>query len=134
MWHEEIVEGNDCPKTVDGKWDFLLCKFEEAGGTITSVLMLCTTKPINRKGKFVTIDSGFYIAAGIIKMHKSGVFGQVLIKKCGQYSPCHIPGNEIDNYFLDKDLGSTMSHWQEIDSINFFNSLHKRCKIHNKSD
>ncbi len=52
-------------------------------------------------------------------MHKRGVFGQALIKKWGQYWPCHLPGDEIDNYFAEKELGSTMSYWQEIDGIDF---------------
>jgi len=81
LWHAEMVEGKDRPKEEDGKWAFP-CEFEEAGETKTSALILRMTKPIHGKGKIVTMDSGFCIAAGIIAMHKHGVFGQALIKKC----------------------------------------------------
>ncbi len=87
-----------------------LCKFEEAGQTTTSVQMLCMTKPIQGKRKIVMMDSTFFVAAGIIAIHKHGVFGQVLIKKCEQYWPCHVPGNKIDNHFTAKELGLTMSY------------------------
>ncbi len=76
------------------------------------------TKPIHGKGKIVTIDSGFCVTAGIIAMHKHGVFGQMLIKKHRQNWPHHVPGNEIGNYFVEKELGSTTSYQQEIDGIN----------------
>ncbi len=32
------------------------------------------------------------------------VFGQALIKKCRGYWPHHIPGNKINNYFVEKEL------------------------------
>ncbi len=76
-------------------------------------------KPIHGKGKIVTIDSGFCITVGIIAMHKHGVFGQAPIKKHRQYWRCHVPGNEIDNYFAEKELSSTMIYWQEITDIDF---------------
>jgi len=81
LWHAEMVEGKDRPKEEDGKWAFP-CEFEEAGETETSALILRMTKPIHGKGKIITMDPGFCIAAGIIAMHKRGVFGQALIKKC----------------------------------------------------
>ncbi len=74
----------DCPKMKDWKWAFP-CKFEEVGETKTLALMLCMTNPISGKGTIFTMVSGFCIAADIIAMHKHGVFGQALIKKCGQY-------------------------------------------------
>ncbi|KAL7460891.1 hypothetical protein ACHAXS_001327, partial [Conticribra weissflogii] len=81
--------------------------------------MRCMTKPIHGKGKVVTMDSGFCDAAGIIAMHKHGVFGQALIKKHSQYWPKYVPGNEIDNYFEGKELGETMTNKQEVDGVKF---------------
>ncbi len=89
------------------------------GETKTSALMLCMTKLIHRKGKIDMMDSCFCIAAGIIAMHKRCVFGQALIKKCQQYWPHHVLCNKIDNYFSEKELGLTMTYWQEIGGIDF---------------
>ncbi|KAL7472268.1 hypothetical protein ACHAXS_012601 [Conticribra weissflogii] len=35
---------------------------------------------------------------------------QALIKKHGQYWPCHVPGNKIDNYLAENELVSTMTY------------------------
>ncbi len=118
LWLAELVEGNDCPKKAHGEWAFP-CEFERANISKTTALMLCMTKPIHGKGKVVAMDSGFCVAAGIIKMHKREVFGQALIKKRGRYWPKYVPGDEIDNYFAGKELGETMSYEQEVDGIKF---------------
>ncbi|KAL7460318.1 hypothetical protein ACHAXS_001694, partial [Conticribra weissflogii] len=102
----------------NGEWAFP-CEFERAGISKTAALMLRMTKPIHGKGKVVTMDSGFCVAAGIIEMHKRGVFGQALIKKRSRYWPKYVPGNEIDNYFAGKELGETMSYEQEVDGVKF---------------
>ena len=49
----------------------------------TAKLMLEMTKLLHTTGKIVTMDSGFYVTAGILAMHDHGVFGQALIKKRG---------------------------------------------------
>ncbi|KAL7474957.1 LOW QUALITY PROTEIN: hypothetical protein ACHAW6_000896 [Cyclotella cf. meneghiniana] len=112
LWHAEIIEGKDRPKKENGKWAFP-CKFKEAGNTKTRALMLRMTKPIHGQGKVVTMDSGFCVAAGIIALHKHGVFGQSLIKKRGRYWPENVPGDTIDT------LGETMTFKQQIGSIDF---------------
>ena len=38
-------------------------------------------------------------------MHNFGVYGQSLIKK-GRYWPKNVPGDAIDSYFTNKELGS----------------------------
>ncbi len=80
LWHLEFVEGKDCPKKPNGEWAFY-CEFERASISKTVALMLCMMEPIHRKGKVVTMDSGFCVAAGIVEMHMCQFFGQVLIKK-----------------------------------------------------
>ncbi len=65
------------------------------------------------------MDSGFCVAAGIITLHKHRVFGQLHIKKHGQYWPKSIPGNAIDTYFAEKDLDKMMIFKQQMDSIDF---------------
>ena len=39
------------------------------------------TVPIHGTGKIVTMDSGFFVTAGILHLHDLGMFGQLLIKK-----------------------------------------------------
>ncbi len=75
MWRVELVEDNDQPKLANGAWAFP-CKYEVAGESKTAVLMLQMTKPIHRKGKVVTMDSGFCMMEGILALHRHGVFGQ----------------------------------------------------------
>ncbi len=89
LWRAELVEGKDRPKKANGEWAFP-CEFERAGISKTAALMLRMTRPIHGKGKLVTMDSGFCVAAGIIEMHKRGVFGQALIKKRGRYWPKYV--------------------------------------------
>ncbi len=52
-------------------------------------------------------------------MHKYGVFGQALIKKCVRYWPKCVPGDEINNYFVGKEMGKPMTYKQEVDGIKF---------------
>lgn len=67
----------------------------------------------------VTMDSGFWVAAGIVEMHKRRVFSQALIKKRDQYWPKYVPGNEIDNHFEGNKLGEIMTYKQEVDGVKF---------------
>ncbi len=82
--------------------------------TKMSALMLYMTKPIHNTGEIVTIDSGFCVAAGILELHHVGVYGQALIKKRGWYWPKHVPGNEIEEYMKDKELGHVETYKQCI--------------------
>ena len=82
-------------------------------------LMLCMTEAIHQTGKIVTHDSGFYVAKGIIELHKHGVYGQALIKKRVRYWHCSVPGDLIDGYFGDKYIGTRMTYKQVIEGIDF---------------
>ena len=62
--------------------------------------MLEMTKPVHHTGKFVLMESGFYVLVGIIAMHNFGVYGQSLIKK-QRYWPKNVPGDAIDSYFAN---------------------------------
>mmetsp|Transcript_31656 Transcript_31656/g.67062 ORF Transcript_31656/g.67062 Transcript_31656/m.67062 type:complete len:180 (+) Transcript_31656:812-1351(+) len=68
LWRVKLVEGKDHPKKANGEWAFP-CEFKCAGISKTAALMLCMTKPIHRKGKVVTMDSGFCVAVRIIELH-----------------------------------------------------------------
>ncbi len=87
--------------------------------TKTSALMLYMTKPIYNTGKIVTMDIGICVVVGILALHHVGVYGQAWIKKQGQYWPKHVPGNEIEKYRRDKDLGYAETYEQSIDGKNF---------------
>jgi len=53
----------------------------------------------------VILDSVFCILEGIIELKKVGVYAGALIKK-RRYWPKHVPGDAIDHYFQDKEVGS----------------------------
>ena len=96
MWRCKIQEGKDRPKKDDGSWAF---PSPFKGNSKTVKLMLEMTEPIHGTGKVASMDSGFCVSAGILAMHKYGVFGQVLIKKHGKYWPRGVPGDAINNHF-----------------------------------
>ena len=60
------------------------------------------------------MDSGFYVSVGIIAMHNFGVYDQSLIKK-RRYWPKNVPGDAIDSYFANKELGSAKTFRQVFD-------------------
>ena len=54
----------------------------------------------------MVLDSGFCILEGLIELRKKGVFAGALIKK-RRHWPKHVPGDEIDQHFDNKEVGST---------------------------
>ena len=70
------------------------------------------------------MDIGFCILVGIIAMHKFGVYGQSLIKKLS-YWPKNVPGDAIDSYFANKELGSTKTFRQVFYGKPFLVHCHK---------
>jgi hypothetical protein len=115
MWRVKLQEGKDRPKKSDGSWAFPE-EFED--NTPTVKLMLWMTKPIHNTGKQVCMDSGFCVGAGILAMHKVGVYGAALIKK-RRYWPRLVPGDQIDAYFKDKGLGVADTLEQDIEGTKF---------------
>ena len=77
------------------------------------------TKPIHNMGKVVTTDSGFCVAAGILALHGHGVYDQALIKKHGRYWPKHILEDAINDFFVAKVMGGSMTIKQIIDDKEF---------------
>ena len=61
--------------------------------------MLRMMAHIHLTGKIVTHDSCFCMTAGILELHKFGIYGQALIKQWSRYWPCNVPGNFIDEHF-----------------------------------
>ncbi|KAL7524687.1 hypothetical protein ACHAXR_004709, partial [Thalassiosira sp. AJA248-18] len=117
MWRIKLQEGKDRPKKADGTWAFP-SEFEQQHSK-TAVLMLEMTKPIHNSGRVVTMDSGFCVTVGILAQHNYGVYGQALIKKRGRYWPRGVPGDQIDTYFADKQIGYTETLRQVIDGQQF---------------
>ena len=57
-------------------------------------------------------------------MHNFGVYGQSLIKKL-RYWPKNVPGEAIDSYFTNKELGSAKTFRQVFDGKPFLVHCHK---------
>ena len=85
--------------------------------------MLEMTNPIHHTGKFVSMDSGFCVSVRIIAMRDHGVYGQSLIKK-RRYWPNKVPGDAIDSYFTNKEIGSAKTFRQVLDGNPFLVHFH----------
>ena len=74
------------------------------------------------------MDSGFCVSVGIIAMHNFDVYGQSLIKK-RRYWPKNIPGDTINSYFSNKEIGSAKTFRQVFEGKPFLVHYHKddRC-------
>ena len=72
----------------------------------------------------LVISSGFCVSVGIIAMHHFGVYGQSLIKKL-RYWPKNVPGDAINTYFANKELGSAKIFRQVFDGKPFLVHCHK---------
>ena len=116
MWRAKVQEGKDKP--MDGDTPRYQSQFECY--STTAKLMLEMSKPLFNSGKIVTMDSGFCVTAGILAMHDHGVFGQALIKKRGRYWPVNVPGDQIDDYFANLEIGDSDILKQTIEGKNFF--------------
>ena len=80
-------------------------EFNDAGGK-TVGLMMRMHKSIARQGKACTMDSGFCVSVGIVRLfERLGVYAQSLIKKRGRFWPKSVPGDQIDEHFRDKPIG-----------------------------
>ena len=67
--------------------------------------MLEMTNPVHHTGKVVSMDSGLCVSVGIIVMQNFGMYGQSIIKK-RRYWQNNVPGEAINTYFANKELGS----------------------------
>ena len=86
--------------------------------------MIDMAKPINHTGNVVSMDSGLCVLLGIISMHDHRVYGRSLINK-RSYWPKNVPGDAIDSYFANKELGSAKTFRQFIDGKPFLVHCHK---------
>ena len=125
MWRVKLQEGKDRPKKLDGSWAFP-SKFP--GYPKTAMIVLEMTKPVHHTCKVVSMDSGFCVLVVIIAMNNFGVYGQSLIKK-RRYLPKNIPGDAIDYYFSNKEIGSSKTFRQVFEGKPFLVHYHKddRC-------
>ena len=108
MFFIELVEGKDHP------WGLEKKQFDELGVTVG--LMLRMTKVIWHTGLCVIMNSGFCVLKGIIEMAKRGIYRAALIKKwC--YWPVGVPGDQINQDFMKRDVGSIDALRGEQDGV-----------------
>ncbi len=86
----ELVGGKDQQKELSPK------EFNDQGKAVG--LMLFISKNFWNTGKIVTMDSGFYVAKGILATREKGVLGQSLVKPRGCGWPVFFPDKYIDKY------------------------------------
>ena len=67
-------------------------------------------------GKVVILNSGFCVLQGLIELKKIGVFASALIKK-RRYWPKHVPGELIDEFFEELEVGESDSLYGVLDGI-----------------
>ena len=94
----ELVEGKDTPR------EWAKPKFHLIGKTAGLLLRLC--EEIFGTGKIVILDSGFCVLQAIIELKKMGVYASALVKK-RRYWPKHVKGDDIAEYFEEKEFGSS---------------------------
>ena len=71
------------------------------GRLLASCYEMC--EPIFSTGKCVVLDSGVCVSKGITALLEFGVYDAVIIKM-RTYWPRGVPGDAIDEYFVDKDV------------------------------
>ena len=98
------MEGKDRTTEIGKK------KLEDLGKTVGIMLQIC--EPIFSTGKYSVLDIGFYVSRGITAVLEFGVYAAALIKK-RKYWPKGVPGDDIDQYFDDKDF----THVDMLDAI-----------------
>ena len=106
----ELIEGKDRPILGPNK------EHEEKGKTVGLCLRL--TKSLQGTGTIVVMDSGFCVVKAIVEMRKVGIFSHALIKK-RKYWPRFIKGQEIKDYFQDKDPGYYDCKKMTYDDVDF---------------
>ena len=106
----ELVEGKEHPRQAGP------LEFEDLGGK-TVGLLLRMIKSYFDTGRYVIIDSGFCVLKGLIQLRKKGVFSCYFIKK-RIYWPETVPGKEMEDHFLEVEVGETDS----IQSMSIWNS------------
>ena len=104
----EMVEGKDRPPQLPAD--------PRTKKTVNLLLRLC--KSLYGTGKIVILDSGFCVLEGLIELRKMGVFAGALIKK-RRYWPKHVPGDQIDEHFEGKEVGSVDSLKGKLDGMHY---------------
>ena len=96
IWSLDLHEGKDRPTKLSPK------EFDDLGKM--TGLLLRLTKPVWSTGKVFVLDSGFCVLKAIVELRNKGLFAASLIKK-RRYWPKYIPGNDIIQHFVDKEVG-----------------------------
>jgi hypothetical protein len=104
----ELVEGKDHPPQ-------LQTEFDNLGGK-TVGLLLRMLKSYFATGKYVVLDSGFCVLKGIVELRKRGLFSCALIKK-RRYWPTLVPGDTMQQYFEEMDVGDTDAVSGTLDGV-----------------
>ena len=104
----EMVEGKHRPKELPS----------DDRTKKTEGLLMRLTKSLHGSGNVVVLDSGFCVLSAITALRKVGVFAGALIKK-RRYWPKYVPGDEINERFKDKEVGSTDSLKGVLDGVHY---------------
>lgn len=108
MYRVEMVEGKDRLREMRAH------PSDDKGQRIGLLWRL--TKPLYSTRKVVVCDSGFCVLEVLIELRKEGVFAGVLIKK-RRYWPMHMPGDDIDQHFNNKEVGLTDALRGVLDNV-----------------
>ena len=108
LFRMEMVEGKQRPAELPSD--------PKTKKTMALLLRLC--KGVSGFGRVVILDSGFCVLEGIVEIRKIGVYVGALIKK-RRYWPKYVPGEMIDEYFKDKDVGEVDALHGTLDGVEY---------------
>ncbi len=97
MLNVEMVEGKDRPRALIH-------------------LLLWMVKKNFTIGRYVILDSGFFVLRVIVELKKEGVFAGALIKK-QHYWLSLVPGEAINKHFQSKDVGDMDVHTGNLSGV-----------------
>ena len=96
LWRAHIVEGKDRPAQMSLKLH------SDLGITVGFIILIC--EPLFSTGKYVVMDSVFFVSNGIVALVAKGVYVGALIKK-RRYWPKSVAGDLIEQNFAYKEVG-----------------------------
>ena len=109
MFVVELVYGKEHPRQSGP------LEFENLGGK-TVGLLSPMRKSYFPTGRYVIIDSGFYILKGLINLSKKGIFACTVIKKIRNW-PNMVPDKETEDHFGGVEMGDTDTIQVEVDYV-----------------
>ena len=103
----ELVEGKAHPRQADP------LEFEDLSRKNVG-LLLRMMKIYFSTGRYVILDSGFYVLKGLIQLRDKGIFSCAVIKK-RRYWPSMVPGKDMEDHFGEVEVGETYAIHGTVD-------------------